>query len=158
MFVALFFLSFGISCAMIEIAKRTGKILDKDSSTKPQKMHFGDISRGGGIGIFVAFCAGICALCALGKIEAKFLALIIPSSFIFVSGILEDFNYALSPKIRLVLQTSGVLSAIIIFPNCVLLDIGFALPYGFNDIEFFDLLQHKMTKFCGICKENFTCI
>lgn len=131
MFVALFFLSFGISCAMIEITKRTGKILDKDSSTKPQKMHFGDISRGGGIGIFVAFCAGICALCALGKIEAKFLALIIPSSFIFVSGILEDFNYALSPKIRLVLQTSGVLSAIIIFPNCVLLDIGFALPYGF---------------------------
>lgn len=134
MFVALFFLSFIISCAMIKIAKRTGKILDKDSSTKPQKMHFGDIPRGGGIGIFVAFCAGIALLVAFGKIEAKFLALIIPSSFIFISGILEDFNYALSPKIRLILQTSGVLSAIIMFPNCVLVDIGFALPYGFGVI------------------------
>ena len=131
MFVALFFLSFIISLVIIKIAKRTGKILDKDSSTKPQKMHFGDIPRGGGIGIFVAFCVGIALGVAFGKIEAKCLAIIIPLSFIFVSGILEDFSYALSPKMRLILQTSGVLSAIIIFPNCVLVDIGFALPYGF---------------------------
>ncbi len=131
MFVFLFFVSFAISCAMIKIAKRTGKIMDKDSNPKPQKMHFGDIPRGGGIGIFVAFCVGIALLVVFGKIEAKFLALIIPSIFIFVSGILEDFNYALSPKIRLILQTSAVLSAIMIFPNCVLVDIGFALPYGF---------------------------
>lgn len=131
MFVFLFFLSFIVSCVMIRFAKRTGKILDSDSSNKPQKMHFGDIPRGGGIGIFVAFCVGIALLVAFGKIEAKFFALIIPASFIFVSGILEDFNYALSPKIRLILQTSGVLSAIIFFPNCVLLDIGFTLPYGF---------------------------
>lgn len=131
MFVFLFFVSFIVSCVMIRFAKRTGKILDMDSSNKPQKMHFGDIPRGGGIGIFVAFCVGIALLVAFGKIEAKFFALIIPSLFIFVSGILEDFNYALSPKIRLILQTSGVLSAIVIFPNCVLVDIGFALPYGF---------------------------
>lgn len=128
MFVVLFFLSFIISCVMIKIAKRTGKMLD--SADKVQKMHFGKIPRGGGVGVFVAFCAGIALLVAFGKIEAKFLALIIPASFIFTSGILEDFNYALSPKIRLILQTSGVLSAIIIFPNCVIVDIGVELYYN----------------------------
>lgn len=128
MFVALFFLSFVISCVMIKIAKRTGKMLD--SADKVQKMHFGKIPRGGGVGVFVAFCAGIALLVAFGKIEAKFLALIIPSSFIFISGILEDFNYALSPKIRLILQTAGAISAIIIFPNCVIVDIGVELYYN----------------------------
>lgn len=128
MFVALFFLSFIISCAMIKIAKRTGKMLD--SADKVQKMHFGKIPRGGGVGVFVAFCAGIALLVAFGKIEAKFLALIIPSSFIFTSGILEDFNYALSPKIRLTLQTAGAISTIIIFPNCVIVDIGVELYYN----------------------------
>lgn len=128
MFVALFFLSFVISCAMIKIAKHTGKMLD--SADKVQKMHFGKIPRGGGVGVFVAFCAGIALLVAFGKIEAKFLALIIPASFIFISGILEDFNYALSPKIRLTLQTAGAISAIIIFPNCVIVDIGVELYYN----------------------------
>lgn len=128
MFVALFFVSFIISCAMIKIAKYTGKMLD--SADKVQKMHFGKIPRGGGVGVFVAFCAGIALLVAFGKIEAKFLALIIPSSFIFISGILEDFNYALSPKIRLTLQTAGAISAIIIFPNCVIVDIGVELYYN----------------------------
>lgn len=128
MFVALFFLSFIISYAMIKIAKRTGKMLD--SADKVQKMHFGKIPRGGGVGVFVAFCAGIALLVAFGKIEAKFLALIIPASFIFTSGILEDFNYALSPKIRLILQTAGAISAIIIFPNCVIVDIGVELYYN----------------------------
>lgn len=128
MFVALFFLSFIISCAMIKIAKRTGKMLD--SADKVQKMHFGKIPRGGGVGVFVAFCAGIALLVAFGKIEAKFLALIIPASFIFISGILEDFNYALSPKIRLILQTAGAIGAIIIFPNCVIVDIGVELYYN----------------------------
>lgn len=128
MFVALFFLSFIISCVMIKIAKRTGKMLD--SADKVQKMHFGKIPRGGGVGVFLAFCAGIALLVAFGKIEAKFLALIIPSSFIFISGVLEDFNYALSPKIRLILQTAGAISAIIIFPNCVIVDIGVELYYN----------------------------
>lgn len=128
MFVALFFLSFIISCAMIKIAKRTGKMLD--SADKVQKMHFGKIPRGGGVGVFVAFCTGIALLVAFGKIEAKFLALVIPSSFIFISGVLEDFNYALSPKIRLILQTAGAISAIIIFPNCVIVDIGVELYYN----------------------------
>lgn len=128
MFVALFFLSFAISYAMIKIAKSTGKMLD--SADKVQKMHFGKIPRGGGVGVFVAFCTGIALLVAFGKIEAKFLALIIPSSFIFISGILEDFNYGLSPKIRLILQTAGAISAIIIFPNCVIVDIGVELYYN----------------------------
>lgn len=128
MFVALFFLSFIISCVMIKIAKRTGKMLD--SADKVQKMHFGKIPRGGGVGVFVAFCTGIALLVAFGKIEAKFLALIIPANFIFTSGILEDFNYALSPKIRLILQTAGAISAIIIFPNCVIVDIGVELYYN----------------------------
>ncbi len=131
MFVALFFVSFCVSIALIKFAKRTGKIMDTDLSTKPQKMHSGDIPRGGGIGIFVAFCIGIALLVAFGKIEAKFLALVIPSLLIFVSGILEDFHLSLSPKIRLILQTSAVLIAIIMFPNCLIVDIGFALPYGF---------------------------
>ena len=131
MFIAIYLISFFISCALIKYANATGKMIDADSSTKPQKMHFGDIPRAGGVGVFVAFCAGIVALVVFGKIEAKFLALIIPAILIFVSGILEDLNRPLSPKIRLFLQTLGAISAIIAFPNCVITDIGAELYYDF---------------------------
>ena len=131
MFIAIYLISFFISCALIKYATHTGKMIDSASSTKPQKMHFGDIPRVGGVGVFVAFCAGIVALVVLGKIEAKFLALLIPAILIFTSGILEDFNRPLTPKTRLFLQTLGVISAIIAFPNCVITDIGVELYYDF---------------------------
>ena len=131
MFIAIYLLSFFISCALIKYANHTGKMMDLDSAKKPQKMHFGDVPRAGGVGVFVAFCAGIVALVAFDKIEAKFLALLIPAILIFTSGILEDFNRPLSPKTRLFLQTLGAISAIVAFPNCVITDIGVELYYDF---------------------------
>lgn len=131
MFIAIYLISFFIALVLIKYATHTGKMMDLDSIKKPQKMHFGDIPRAGGVGVFVAFCIGVAWLVVLGKIEAKFLALIIPTAFIFVSGILEDFNRPLSPKTRLFLQTLGVISAIVAFPNCVIIDIGVELYYYF---------------------------
>lgn len=129
-----FLLSFISALAIIKYATNTGKMLDKDEVKKPQKMHFGDIPRAGGVGIFVGFCAFIAILSALGEIMDKYIYLLIPSCFIFLSGFCEDLNNAISPKMRLFMQTIGGASAILLFPNCVLLDIGFTLPYGFGMI------------------------
>lgn len=130
LFFIVFFISLLISCVIIKYARIAGKMIDRDSVKKPQKMHSGDIVRGGGVGIFVSFCIGIAILAILGNV--KFLMLIIPMFFVFVSGILEDLNYAISPKMRLLLQSVGVGSAILLFPNYVITDIGFTLPYGFG--------------------------
>ncbi len=124
-------ISFATSLGIIRFATRTGKMLDRDSTQKPQKMHFGDIPRAGGIGIFVAFSAGIALFVAFGALDSKYLWLIIPSFFILWSGILEDFGIAISPSKRLLLQTLWSALVIYIFQNCVLTYIGFSLPYGF---------------------------
>ena len=129
-----FLLSFGSALVIIKYATRTGKMLDKDAIKKPQKMHFGDIPRAGGVGIFVGFCAFIAILSTLGEIEKEYIYLLIPATLIFFSGFWEDLNNSISPKMRLFLQTIGSVCAILLFQNCIITDIGFALPYGFGVI------------------------
>lgn len=125
-----------ISFLIIKFANNFRIFIDKDSSNKPQKMHLGDIPRAGGISIFVSF-----SLALLGKgfekafiseifepINYGFLLFLIPLICVFLSGILEDFSNSLTPKMRLLLQTFGVSVAILIF-NCVVINIGFEIPY-----------------------------
>ena len=127
-----FLLSFGSVVAIIKYATNTGKMLDRDAIKKPQKMHFGDIPRAGGVGIFAGFCVCVAVLSAFEVIKAEYIYLLIPSFFIFFSGFWEDLNNSISPKIRLFLQTIGSAGAIFFFQNCVITDIGFSLPYGFG--------------------------
>lgn len=129
-----FCLSFISALLIIKYATNTGKMLDKDAVKKPQKMHFGDIPRGGGVGIFAGFCVFVALFGAFGDLDAKYIYLLIPSCFIFFSGFWEDLNNSISPKMRLFLQSIGALCAILLFQNCVITDIGFALPYGFGAI------------------------
>lgn len=126
-----FLVSFFISILIIKYATNTGKMLDKDSINKPQKMHFGDIPRAGGVGIFISFCVFVALFAIFGEIHSKYIALIIPAIFIFSSGFLEDLHNSTSPKMRLLLQSVGCVCAITIFQNCVITDIGFTLPYAF---------------------------
>ena len=125
-----FLLSLIVDILIIKYSTKSGKMLDKDSINKPQKMHFGDIPRAGGIGIFTSFCAFIVLFAIFGILEMKYIALIIPAFFIFCSGILEDFHSSISPKVRLLLQSIGCICAIVIF-ECVITDIGFSLPFAF---------------------------
>ncbi|RDU65415.1 glycosyltransferase family 4 protein [Helicobacter sp. MIT 14-3879] len=122
-FLVCFFCAMLLCMFIIKYSKQRGILLDKDSISKPQKMHYGDIPRAGGVGIFIAIIIGL-----LLGIKYKYLGLLIPTTLVFLSGILEDFHNSLSPKKRLLLQIAGASSAIILF-DCVIIDIGFNIPY-----------------------------
>lgn len=128
--VLTFLISFSVSILIIKYATNTGKMLDKDSTKKPQKMHFGDIPRAGGVGIVISFCICVVLFTIFGKLNDRYIALIIPVALIFLSGFLEDLHSSISPKMRLLLQSIGCICAIAIF-ECVIVDIGFSLPFAF---------------------------
>lgn len=117
------FVAFVIDAFIIKYTKQTGILLDKDSSLKPQKMHYGDIPRAGGIGILCALVVAI-----LFGLKYGFLLFLIPVFLIFLSGILEDLHNSLSPKKRLLLQILGAISITYLF-ECVITDIGIEIPY-----------------------------
>lgn len=126
-FCEVFFLSlliaFVVDSFIIRYAQKSGLLLDRDSSIKPQKMHYGDIPRAGGIGIFLALCFII-----FFGLKYFNLLLFIPICLVFLSGVLEDIKNSLSPKQRLLLQVLASISAIYFF-DCVITDIGLSLPY-----------------------------
>ena len=126
-FIEIFFISLFIAFVadifIIKYAQKSGFLLDKSSTIKPQKMHYGDIPRAGGIGIFLAFCFVI-----FFGLKYISLLLLVPIFLVFLSGVLEDFKNSLSPKQRLLLQVLAAISAIYFF-DCVIVDIGISLPY-----------------------------
>ncbi|RAX53910.1 hypothetical protein CCY99_05705 [Helicobacter sp. 16-1353] len=91
-------------------------------------MHYGDIPRGGGIGILCSLFIAI-----LFGLQYGFLLLLIPIILVFLSGILEDLHNSLSPKKRLLLQILGAVSVIYLY-DCVITDVGFEIPYYFGII------------------------
>lgn len=108
---------------IIRYAKKSGLLLDKDSVSKPQKMHYGDIPRAGGVGVVLALCFVI-----LFGLKYWNFALFIPIFLVFLSGILEDLHNSLSPKQRLSLQVLSSITAIYFF-NCVITNVGVPIPY-----------------------------
>lgn len=135
-FMLIMSISFAINLFITKYSTKLGIFLDKDNINKPQKMHFGNIPRAGGISIFISFIIAILLKggeSAFGggnsnPIAFGYILLIIPIVFVFLSGILEDFNNSLTPKMRLLLQILGAISSVIIF-NSVITNIGFSLPF-----------------------------
>ncbi len=119
-----FTLSFFVSLFIIRHAKIRGILLDKDSANKPQKFHYGDIPRAGGVGIVVALIFGV-------VFKWQFGLVLIPLFIVFLSGFLEDLHGSLLPLTRLFLQSLGAILAVLLL-DCVILDVGFALPYAFG--------------------------
>lgn len=79
--------------------------MDTASSDKPQRFHILPTPRAGGIGIFAPF---LFTSLSLLHTDSKFLyGLVFGGSLVFLSGLIEDFNASLSPKVRLLLQCLG---------------------------------------------------
>lgn len=125
-FALCFILSFICSFWLIKYSSKKQIFLDKDSILKPQKMHYGDIPRAGGIGIILALLLGLIIFMLIKK-DWEILLFIPPMLLIFASGILEDFANSISPKKRLILQTLGSLIMIVSY-KYIITDIGFNLP------------------------------
>ncbi|CCM12144.1 glycosyltransferase family 4 protein [Helicobacter heilmannii] len=114
-----FLLSFICTLGVIIYAKNTE--IFTDNANKPQGFHIKKTPRAGGLGVFVAFvfCGGFLGVWGfLGGV------------LIFISGFLEDLNFSLSPKMRLILQSLGVALVVLLTP-LVLKDFSplFSLPW-----------------------------
>ena len=116
-----YILAFTISAIMqfvlIKVSKKMGLFIDKED--KVQQVHTGQISRNGGIGIFLA----LLLLPILSPYATIILLAFLP---VFLIGLYEDLFDALSPTIRMVLLS---LSAIYIgnYLDVYLIDTGFGL-------------------------------
>lgn len=125
-FALCFILSFMCSFWLIKYSSKKNIFLDKDSILKPQKMHYGDIPRAGGVGIILALLLGLAIFMFIKK-DWEVLLFIPPMLLIFASGILEDFANSISPKKRLILQTLGSLIMVLSY-KYIITDIGFNMP------------------------------
>lgn len=106
MFLIAFSLSLFLNLAVIFITKKFQLFIDENTSNKPQRFHTLPIPRAGGIGIFIPFF--FCLLFLSFKSQDPLLqGLLWGGSIVFLSGIIEDFNASLSPKLRLFLQCLG---------------------------------------------------
>lgn len=106
-----FFILGGVLCSfilnlfIIWASRRFNLFVDTASSDKPQRFHTLPTPRAGGIGIFAPF---LFTSLSLLHTDSKFLyGLVFGGSLVFLSGLIEDFNASLSPKVRLLLQCLG---------------------------------------------------
>lgn len=106
-----FFILGGVLCSfilnlfIIWASRRFNLFVDMASSDKPQRFHTLPTPRAGGIGIFAPF---LFTSLSLLHTNSKFLyGLVFGGGLVFLSGLIEDFNASLSPKVRLLLQCLG---------------------------------------------------
>ncbi|STP13024.1 undecaprenyl phosphate N-acetylglucosaminyltransferase [Helicobacter mustelae] len=94
-------------CILCIFAAQRGFIgIDSAQQNKPQKLHSQNISRLGGIGIFVAFACGFFVFIPFSWDSLfVFLGLFV----VFLAGLLEDLLDSLKPKARLIIQILGIL-------------------------------------------------
>lgn len=106
-----FFVFGGVLCSLllnlfiIWASKKFNFFVDTATSNKPQRFHSLPTPRAGGVGIFAPFF--FTSLFLLHTQSNFVIATLIGGSLIFASGLIEDFNASLSPKIRLLMQCLG---------------------------------------------------
>lgn len=133
MAMASFLISFVLCVGIIISSRRFGVFIDSGTSHKPQRFHTQATPRAGGIGIFSAFV--LLVLYAYftqmsWAANTQTLIILLGSSIVFASGLIEDLSGNLSPKMRLIMQCVAA------FGVCAWLDVylkdlslGFILPY-----------------------------
>lgn len=106
-----FFILGGVLCSLllnlfiIWASRRFNLFIDTATSDKPQRFHTLPTPRAGGVGIFAPF---FFTSLSLLHTQSNFVyALLLGGSLVFASGLIEDFNASLSPKVRLFLQCLG---------------------------------------------------
>ncbi|CRF41174.1 glycosyltransferase family 4 protein [Helicobacter ailurogastricus] len=113
-----FLLSFACVLGVVFYAKKSE--IFTDNADKPQGFHTKKTPRAGGLGVFVVFVFSGGFLGVWGFLGGV---------LIFISGFLEDLNFSLSPKMRLILQSLGVF-VVVLFAPLILKDFApiFSLP------------------------------
>ena len=125
----------GVLCSLllnlfiIWASKKFNLFVDTSTSNKPQRFHTLPTPRAGGIGIFAPFF--FTSLSLLHTQSSFLYAVLLGGSLVFASGLIEDFNASLSPKIRLFLQCLGG-GVFIYLSDLYLKNLGFTItlpPY-----------------------------
>lgn len=124
-FISSFFFSLILNLCVIFLARKFGLFIDSEASDKPQRFHTLPTPRAGGIGIFAPFFFALILL-FFHHPSPFVLGLLVGGSVIFLSGIVEDFNASLSPKLRLLLQCVGA-GSFVWLSQCYLSDLGFGI-------------------------------
>lgn len=119
-----FFCSLLLNLSIIFLSKKFGLFIDTATSDKPQRFHTLPTPRAGGIGIFAPFF--FTSLSLLHTQSSFIYGALIGGSLVFASGLIEDFNASLSPKVRLVLQCLGG-GAFMYCSNLSLQNLGFGI-------------------------------
>lgn len=106
MLIFVFALSLFLNLCVIFCSKKFHFFIDSDTSDKPQRFHTTPVPRAGGLSIFIPFVIFI-LLNIFENPSPLLLGLLCGGGIVFLSGIIEDFNGSLSPKLRLLLQCLG---------------------------------------------------
>lgn len=106
MLILAFALSLFLNLCVIFCSQKFHFFIDSDTSDKPQRFHTTPVPRAGGLSIFIPFVIFI-SLNLFENPSPLLLGLLCGGGIVFLSGIIEDFNGSLSPKLRLLLQCLG---------------------------------------------------
>lgn len=117
-----------LNVCIIYLSKKFGLFIDTATSNKPQRFHTLPTPRAGGIGIFAPFL--FTSLSLLHTQSSFIFSILFGGSLVFASGLIEDFNASLSPKVRLLLQCLGG-GVFMYLSDLYLQNLGFGitLPY-----------------------------
>lgn len=118
-------LSLILNIGVVTLSQKFHFFIDSGTSNKPQRFHDVPVPRAGGLSIFIPFCAyGL--FFVFENPSPLVLGLLCGGGIVFLSGIIEDFNGSLSPKLRLLLQCLGGW-AFVFLSGEFLSDLGFGI-------------------------------
>lgn len=133
-FALSFAVSFVLQRIVLRLSLKYALFSDKSDAPKPQRTHNHNASRGGGIGIVVAFLGtSVCFdLWILKNFESAILGFCCGALCVFFGGFAEDITARITPIMRLCAQSVGALVGVIAL-NALVVDIGFnfMLPFVF---------------------------
>lgn len=104
-----FMIPFLISLVLVPVCKRVGFRLGIYAVENKRTVHHGRIVRMGGVAIYMAF---LLSLSILWKADDKLNGILIGGAIVFLGGFLDDI-YDLPPKIKLLFQVAGAVTALV---------------------------------------------
>lgn len=117
-----FLISFTVQIITIRYSKKFNLFIDSHLEDKPQRFHHDSTPRAGGIGILLGMFAILFTPIGWKLLISMILA--------FFSGIFEDFNRSMEPRVRLLLQMIAAGAAILLTHSVIsYLGLGIYLPY-----------------------------
>ncbi|MDE6978118.1 MAG: undecaprenyl/decaprenyl-phosphate alpha-N-acetylglucosaminyl 1-phosphate transferase [Helicobacter sp.] len=127
-----FVVSFVLQHLALYISLKYALFFDKNDTQKPQRCHDFNASRGGGIGIIIAFITASLYFDTFAQhFEGAIIGFGVGGFCVFLGGFLEDITGRISPLIRLCAQSVGALIAIIALGALVVdIGLGVMLPFA----------------------------